>query len=144
MRNKDADNSSMSWRFATVAVERDYSKAAYWYLKAAENGVRDAQHNLAGMYYNGEGVERDTGKAVLWFRKAAEQGISMAQVSLAVLYSFGADEVSQYSVKAWAWLSLAVDQGDQFANALIGSVQSEMTEEELSQAKSISNRSIGN
>ena len=38
---------------------RDLEKAAQWYEKAAEENYGQAQHNLADMFYNGDGVPQD-------------------------------------------------------------------------------------
>ena len=51
-------------------VEQSYSKAAYWYKKAAEQGHSNAQYNIGVCYYNGDGVEKSKTKAIYWFRKA--------------------------------------------------------------------------
>ena len=50
--------------------EQSYSKAIYWYKKAAEQGDSDAQLNIGVCYYNGDGVEKSKTKAIYWFRKA--------------------------------------------------------------------------
>ncbi|CEM62739.1 Sel1 repeat protein (fragment) [Treponema phagedenis] len=36
----------------------DKNQAFYWYTKAAEQGVAEAQYNLGRMYSNGEGTSR--------------------------------------------------------------------------------------
>ena len=51
-------------------VEQSYSKAAYWWEKAAEQGNSSAQYNIGACYYNGDGVEKSKTKAIYWFRKA--------------------------------------------------------------------------
>src|SRR5438105_4476132 len=48
-------------------------KAFYWFQKAAENGYKVAQHNLA-LYYNGEGTEKNLEKALYWSQKVLENG----------------------------------------------------------------------
>mgnify|MGYP003517569551 FL=1 len=63
-------------------VEQDYSKAAEWYLKAAEQGYVKAQFNLGNMYYTGRGVKRDYQEARKWWKNAAEQGNERAQKAL--------------------------------------------------------------
>ena len=63
-------------------VEQDYTEAAKWFRKAAEQGDAVAQYTLGIMYSEGEGVSQDYKKAVKWFRKAAEQGDSAAQVKV--------------------------------------------------------------
>lgn len=51
-------------------VEQSYSKAAYWYERAAEQGHSNAQYNIGVCYYNGDGVEQSKTNAIYWFRKA--------------------------------------------------------------------------
>jgi TPR repeat protein len=38
----------------------------YWYQKAAEQGLAEAQYNLGFMYVNGKGVLKDYKQAVYW------------------------------------------------------------------------------
>lgn len=40
--------------------------AAYWYLKAAEQGHSSAQYNMAVLHLHGHGVERDAISAYAW------------------------------------------------------------------------------
>ena len=61
-------------------VRQDDAQAAQWFRKAAEQGVAQAQYNLAVMYAKGRGVRQDGEQAVQWFRKAAEQGYPQAQL----------------------------------------------------------------
>ncbi len=56
------------------AVTQDFSKAAEFYTKAAEQGNVNAEYNLGTLYLNGRGVQRDPAAATKWFQKAAEQG----------------------------------------------------------------------
>ena len=61
-------------RFGDEAYDkRDYSTAAEWYRKAAEQWHAQAQFRLGEMCENGNGVEKDDRQAVEWYRKAAEQ-----------------------------------------------------------------------
>lgn len=60
--------------FGGLSVPQDYSKAFYWFSKAAQQGNAEAQHNIGAMYYNGYGVAKDPNKAVSWLCKAAAQG----------------------------------------------------------------------
>lgn len=48
------------------------------FLKAAEQGDKDAQYNVGVLYYYGEGIEKNIQMAHEWFLKAAEQGCSYA------------------------------------------------------------------
>jgi len=53
--------------------------AAEWYAKAAEQGVAEAQFNLAEMYKEGRGLPQDDKLASAWHAQAAEQGYTGEQ-----------------------------------------------------------------
>ena len=55
-------------------VPRDYRAALKWYLRAAEQGVAQAQSSLGGMYTRGEGVPKDYVRAYAWLNLAVAQG----------------------------------------------------------------------
>lgn len=57
-------------------------KAFEWMLKAAEQGLIEAQVAVAAMYDGGLGIKQDVKKATSWYEKAAKQG---HKVSLALL-----------------------------------------------------------
>ena len=61
-----------------IGVERNFEKAFYWCLLAAEQGDWDAQYNLASMYEDGLYVEKDLEKAKHWYLCAANQGHKLA------------------------------------------------------------------
>lgn len=79
-----AENSSAMLGLASLYEEEDgnYTKAAGWYLKAAEAG------NTLGMYYiarfleGGCGVAKNYESAMEWYRKAAQLGHRGAQEKL--------------------------------------------------------------
>jgi len=48
------------------AGEQNYTEAARWFHKAAEQGNASAQLNLGGMYAKGRGVPRDHTLAYMW------------------------------------------------------------------------------
>ncbi|MCP4373540.1 MAG: sel1 repeat family protein, partial [Deltaproteobacteria bacterium] len=62
--------------------EQDYSEAAKWYHRAAEEEHAQAQAMLGSMYSKGQGVEQDYKEAVKWYRKAADGGIDYAREAL--------------------------------------------------------------
>lgn len=49
-------------------VEKDQNEALRWYRKAAEQGDRRAQYNLAVAYFEGDGVPVDYTTAYFWLR----------------------------------------------------------------------------
>lgn len=62
-----------------LGVERNPERAFYWTKRAAEHGDRDAQYNLAELFYGpGNVVEKDLEAARAWYQKAAHQGHDLA------------------------------------------------------------------
>ncbi|MFO6298316.1 tetratricopeptide repeat protein [Rahnella selenatireducens] len=66
-------------------MQKNYTKARYWYEKAAKQGFAEAQFNL-GLLYEKSG---EYPQAREWYSKAAEQSFTKAQVNLGVLYNQG-------------------------------------------------------
>lgn len=56
----------------TDATNRDLEKAAYWFHKGAESGLRLSMLSLAHVYEYGEGVTQDLDAAEYWRRRAAQ------------------------------------------------------------------------
>jgi len=61
-------------------VEQNLEKAAYWFQKAARQGLAIAQYNMAICYYLGKGIRTDKALASYWKGKAVEQGFIPAKV----------------------------------------------------------------
>ena len=87
-------------------VPRDAAAAVSWFVKAAEQGVVEAQYNLGVTYGDGHGVPRDDAAALSWFGKAAEQGYAKAQNNLGMMYARGQGVRPDY-VQAYKWFDLA-------------------------------------
>ncbi|MCZ6564735.1 MAG: sel1 repeat family protein, partial [Gammaproteobacteria bacterium] len=51
-----------------------------WYRRAAEQGVADAQTNLALMYGKGKGVPQDYVLAYMWINLAAAQNSTFEEI----------------------------------------------------------------
>lgn len=90
-------------------VEQNYTEAAGWYRKAAEQGILAAAYNLAILYSNGQGVERDYAQAAKWFTKPAEMGIGIAQQNLGDMY-YEKGPFQNYT-EALKWYREAAGQG---------------------------------
>lgn len=73
-------------------VEVDAQKAAAWMLKAAEQGLLEAEVVVAAMYDSGLGMPQNVNKATQWYEKAAAKGHG---ASLAIL---GKNEAPKGSV----------------------------------------------
>ena len=97
----------------TSAMELELSGT----LERALKGDREAAYFLSTMYTTGNGAPRDCNEALKWGHTAAAQGHLFAQSQLGMLYLNGCGKtVPKNSVKAFIWLSLAADQGLQFAS----------------------------
>ncbi len=83
-------------------IEKDYEKAHFWYLKAAESGHAFAMYYLAWMYKRGQGVKEDPEKAFYWFENAAEKGNVYAISNVGHCYQKGYFVKRDY-VKAAEW-----------------------------------------
>src|SRR5271157_4688109 len=65
-----------------LGVPQDYTQAAIWWRKAAEQGNAFAEYRLGVAYYFGDGVPQDYVQAADWWRRAAEQGDKDARQAL--------------------------------------------------------------
>lgn len=90
-----------------IGVERNLEKALLWYEKAAEQGVAEAQFNLAHLLVS---EELSAVAAAEWMRKAADQGMTDAQYLMGVIYAEGLG-VEMNRDEARIWLQKAIDKG---------------------------------
>jgi len=89
---------------------KDYATALAKFRSSAQQGVSEAQYNLALMYDKGRDVAQDYKEAVRWYQLAAKQGSAEAQVNLGVMYSDGRGVAQDYK-EAVRWYLLAARQG---------------------------------
>ena len=113
--NADAQN----WLGGHYELQKDYTQAAAWYRKSAEQGHPFAQYNLGALYNNGQGAPQDYAEAARWYRKAADQGNPDGQFSLGLMYR-GGSGVQQNFAEAVKWLRKAGDQGHSSAQFWLG------------------------
>ncbi len=110
-RSNPLDDYRQGLRYALGnGVPRDYGKAAELLLKAALQGVPDAQYNLGALYANGLGVPRDPQRAATWYQAAAQQQHPLAAFNLALAYVDGSG-VEQSDTEAARWFRRAAQQG---------------------------------
>jgi TPR repeat protein len=93
-----------------TGVEVDYTKAFYWYQKAAEQNYLRAQTNLGFLYETGEGVEQNYAKTMALYKKAAEQKYARAQFYLGRMFEQGLG-VEKDIAQALKWYSQALALG---------------------------------
>lgn len=98
-----------------IGVAKDVDKALQWYQKAAEQGVAEAQFNLAHLM-----VEQEISAvaAAEWMEKAANQGMADAQYLMGVIYFEGIG-VEPDDGKAYSWLQKAERQGNEDARQFL-------------------------
>lgn len=85
---------------------KDLGEAAKWYLKAAEQGHREAQSTLAGWYHDGtRGVDQDFKEALRWNLKAAEQGDTSATFYVGYQCLHGEGTIQDF-VQAHKWFNI--------------------------------------
>ncbi|MBU2733899.1 SEL1-like repeat protein, partial [Acidithiobacillus ferridurans] len=95
--------------------EKYYTKAVYWWNKAAAQGDTKADYDLGAaqgkaaaellqgnLYFKGIGVPQNYGKAVYSWNKAADQGNASAENNLGNAYYYG-QGVPQNYAKANYW-----------------------------------------
>lgn len=90
-----------------LGTERDVDRALFWYQLAAEQGLAEAQFNLAHLLVE---EEISSVAAAEWMQKAAEQGMADAQYLLGIIYAEGIG-VAVDDAKARLWLQRAIEQG---------------------------------
>lgn len=60
-----------------------------WFLKAAKQGIVEAQYEVGKMYDDGLGVPTLSAMAKEWYLQAAEKGYPQAQFRIGRLYCLG-------------------------------------------------------
>lgn len=70
-------------------VKQNYERAAYWFRKAADQGIANASYNLGVLHHQGLGTKPDINQAISWYKKAATQGHPEAQYNLGIAYIEG-------------------------------------------------------
>lgn len=89
-------------------VERDPEfNPTMWLYKSAQQGVADAQYELAEKLLAGQGCEEDKEKAISWLIQSASGNLGRSQFKLAKLF-FKVDDKE----KAYFWLDKAIASND--------------------------------
>ena len=124
-----------------VGLSKDLSEAIRYYKLAASQGHEIAQLNLGLMFFYGHGTHQDNTESLKWFRAAAAQVNPRAQYYLALLYHDGAG-VRRDLMRAYICLSQAASNGEARAFALLETIEIEMEETTLIQARKLGKSSI--
>lgn len=98
-----------------IGVARDIDKALYWYQKSAEQGLAEAQFNLAHLLVE---EEISAVAAAEWMHRAAAQGMTDAEFLLGVIYAEGIG-MEMNKEEARRWLGRAVAKGHEEAKKFL-------------------------
>ena len=90
-----------------IGVEQSLELALHWYQRAAEQGLAEAQYNLAHLLVESE---LSPAMAAEWMAKAAAQGMLDAQFLMGVIYAEGIG-VEQNREQGIVWLRRAIEAG---------------------------------
>jgi S1-C subfamily serine protease len=94
-----------------VGITRSYAESGKWYLKAASQGLAEAQFQLGVRYFEfGKKAKENYTTAFTWFFKAATQGVPEAQYNVGVMYQLGRG-VPPNQLEAYKWFNIAAAQG---------------------------------
>jgi localization factor PodJL len=94
-----------------AGLQKDAAQARRWTERAALGGDRKAMHNLALLYFSGDGGPQNQTTAARWFRRAAQLGLVDSQYNLGRLYEEGFG-VTVNPAEAYKWYLIAGRAGD--------------------------------
>ncbi|MGH1398258.1 MAG: peptidoglycan-binding protein [Alphaproteobacteria bacterium] len=112
-------------------VEKNYERAAFWFERAAENGVANAGYNLGVLHHQGLGVDANIEKAMNWYEDAAAKNHPEAQYNLGIAYiegigvAYNPQRASEYFAAAAqnGIVEAAYNLGLVYENGLLGAAQ---------------------
>ncbi len=114
-------------------VEQNYDEAFKWFRLSAQKGLPDALYYLGLMYYEGKAVARNYSNAFYLFFEAARQEQIESQFLLGEMYLSGQGVRRNY-IKAYAWTSIAYNNGYKPAGKNLEFLNKKMTASELEKA----------
>ena len=109
-----------------IGVTKNRKTAAQWYRKAAESGSAEGQYHLGRCYQYGIGLEVDYYAANEWFHRAADAGYPGGCAGIGISYANGWGNLKDntmahpYCVKARDWLLQKAEDGDMYAQYMLG------------------------
>ena len=113
---------------------KQWTEAARWYRRNAEQGDPSGQTGLALLLYRGQGVTRDRERAFGLMLQAARSGYMVAQYNVGVMYEKGAGTAAD-ATKARHWLQRAADKGDEDAREKLKSLSASPTDGAMEHGK---------
>ncbi len=111
----------------------DFDTALLEWRPAAEQGLVEAQYNLALIYYHGKGIPVDLEQAQQWYLRAAEQNYVRAQYRVAEMYEKG-EGPRKDLIQAYFWFRVAGTEKYSDARKRRRKVAQGMTPEQIAYA----------
>jgi TPR repeat protein len=108
----------LHFKVPTATIE-DMAEAAWWFSRAAEAGLTDAQYELALLYSEPDTREDLRERAVYWALVAADKGSINACILLGDLYYKGYGTAKDLKASAENYL-IAAKAGNLFCQAITG------------------------
>ena len=114
-----------------AGVKQNYKRAAFWFKRAADNGIGNAAYNLGVLNHQGLGININIDEAIRWYRQAAKLDHPEAQYNLGIAYIEGVGvmydpvRASKYFEKAAGKgiMEAAYNLGLIYENGLLGSAK---------------------
>ena len=103
----------------------DYSEAANWVRRAAEQGYARAQLDLAYLYEQGKGVSLDYVSAYSWYKIAMNGGQKLARSRLKSLSrlltpeQIGTANARAAQLRGSSWPGISADNSDSIGSAFV-------------------------
>lgn len=140
--SSNADYQKAQAYYKGHGVSQDYTKADYWWRKAAHQGYAPGEAELGLSYLNGRGVPLNNNKGIYWLREATRQGNAQAERGLSAAYGFALgygfnSGVPPDYVAAYKWAAIAVASGKDDAKGRRMEViwSSHMTQHQIAEAQ---------
>jgi TPR repeat protein len=103
---------------AGLPVDRD--KGFPWLLKAAQQGVVDAQSAVGEAYRDGKGTKQDLVTAYKWLQTAADKGSAFSQAEIGDAYAEGKGGYDKNIGTAITWYRKSADQKSSYSQRKLG------------------------
>ena len=102
--------------FADAVLNDDWKTAYEITQSLIKEGNASAEHTMGWFHQQGIEVSQSDNEAFNWWTTSAPKGVAEAQAGLGSLYLSGKGTMINYQ-KAYYWLSLAVKNGETYAEA---------------------------
>lgn len=132
----DFFSSNDYWEGKKLYQAEDYKGAFDSWIRAAEQGVPEAQFFIASLYQAGHGVQRDYQRAIKWYRLSAEKGFSPSQVGMGNMNADGLG-LNKNNLEAHMWFNIATANGNLRGQYNLKKLEKRMTKIEIQRAEEL-------